>query len=81
MRPLDLTVAQRRRKRGCNVEVLREELRALLDNALEECEEYGWECGRAEAETGESCIYNCHYEKSFELAEAVVDLLRRMGCL
>jgi len=78
---LDLTVAQRRRRRGYNVEKLREELRALLDSALEECEEYGWECGRAETEVGEGCLYNCRYGKSQELVDQVVDLLRQMGYL
>jgi len=80
MRPLDLTAAERRRRRRCDVEKLREELRRLLDNALEECEEYGWECGRAETDGG-GCLYNCHYEKSFEFVDQVIELLRKMGCL
>jgi len=80
MRRLDLTVAQRRRRR-CDVEKLREELRALLDGALEECEEYGWECGRAESEVDEGCLYNCHYGKSQELVDQVIELLKRVGCV
>jgi len=77
---LDLSTVQKRRKQKCDVERLREELRSLLDDALEECEDYGYECGRAEAEGG-GCLYNCHYEKSYELVDQVIELLRELGCL
>jgi len=76
----DLSTMQKRHKRRCNVERLREELRSLLDEALETCEDYGYECGRAECNS-EGCLYNCHYGKSQELVDQVIELLRKMGCL